>query len=297
MKHLAEIVEMAKAKGKRRLVVAAADDDVVLKAVQGSVNQGIISPILVGDKLKIIQIGNEIGFDISSVRIVDEPNPDATAKIAVSLINQGEADILMKGLIGTAPLLKAVVDREQGLRKNTLLSHFTLFESSYYHKLFGASDVAMNIAPTLDEKIHIINNSVEVMQKLGVLVPKVAMIGPVETINEKIESTVHAALLTVMNKRKQIKGCIIDGPLSLDNAISAEATSHKQIVSEVAGDADLLIVPDLDSGNILYKSLTFMGGALSAAIVTGARAPIVLTSRASDEESKILSIALAAAVG
>lgn len=297
MKHLAEIVEMAKAKGKRRLVVAAADDVVVLKAVLGSVNQGIILPVLVGDKHKIVKISNEIGLDISSVRIVDEPDPDATAKIAVALINQGEADILMKGLLGTAPLLKAVVDREHGLRKSTLLSHFTLFESSYYHKLFGAADVAMNIAPTLDEKIQIINNSVEVMQKLGVSVPKVAIIGPVETINEKIESTVHAALLTVMNKRKQIKGCIIDGPLSLDNAISAEATSHKQIVSEVAGDADLLIVPDLDSGNILYKSLTFMGGALSAAIVTGASAPIVLTSRASDEESKILSIALAAAVG
>jgi phosphate butyryltransferase len=296
MKHLTDIIALARAKGKRRLVIAAADDDTVLKSVQSVVNDGYILPIFIGNKQRIIKIGNDIGFDVSQFRIIDELNPEATAKIAVSLINHGEADILMKGLIGTAPLLKAVVDKENGLRKNNMISHFTLFESQYYHKLFGAADVAMNIAPTLEEKIYILKNSVEVMHKLGVNNPKVAVVAPVETINEKIESTVHAALLTVMNRRKQITGCIVDGPLALDNAISAEATSHKQIVSEVAGDADLLLVPDLDSGNILYKSLIFMGGALSAAIVTGAKVPIVLTSRAATEESKVMSIALAAAL-
>ncbi len=296
MKHLTDIIALARAKGKRRLVIAAADDDTVLKSVQSVVNDGYILPIFIGNKQRIIKIGNDIGFDVSQFRIIDELNPEATAKIAVSLINHDEADILMKGLIGTAPLLKAVVDKENGLRKNNMMSHFTLFESQHYHKLFGAADVAMNIAPTLEEKIYILKNSVEVMHKLGVNNPKVAIVAPVETINEKIESTVHAALLTVMNRRKQITGCIVDGPLALDNAISAEATSHKQIVSEVAGDADLLLVPDLDSGNILYKSLIFMGGALSAAIVTGAKVPIVLTSRAATEESKVMSIALAAAL-
>ena len=296
MKHLADIAQIARSKVKRRLVIAAAADDTVLKSVQSAVNEGYISPIFVGNKQQIVQIGHEIGFDVSIYPIVDEPNPEATAKIAVSLINKGEADILMKGLLGTAPLLKAVVDKDNGLRKSSLLSHFTLFESPYYHKLLGAADVAMNISPTLEEKIHILNNSVEVMHKLGVSNPKVAIVGPVETINEKIESTVHAALLTLMNKRKQITGCIVDGPLALDNAISAEATSHKQIVSEVAGDADLLLVSDLDSGNILYKSLIFMGGAISAAIVTGAKVPVVLTSRAASEESKVMSIALAAAL-
>ena len=294
MKYISEIVTLAKTKGIRRLVIAAAEDITILKAVQTVVNEGYILPIFVGDKQKIVKLSDDIGFNINKFEIIDEPNPDATARVAVSIINQGKADILMKGLLGTAPLLKAVVDRENGLRKNSMLSHFTLFESQYYHKLLGAADVAMNIAPTLEEKIHILNNSVKVMHKLGVTNPKVAVIGPVETINEKIESTVHAALLTMMNKRKQITGCIVDGPLAFDNAISAEATEHKKIISEVAGDADILLVPDLDSGNILYKSLLFMGGASSAAIVTGAKVPIVLTSRAASEQSKVFSIALAA---
>lgn len=294
MKYISDIVAMAKAKGLRRVVVAAAEDITVLKAIQAVVVAGYISPVLVGDKPKILKLSQEIGFDISNYEVIHESNSDATAKIAVKCINEGKADILMKGLLGTAPLLKAVVDKEEGLRKSKLLSHFTLFESQYYHKLFGVTDVAMNIAPTLDEKVQILNNAVEVMHKLGVLTPKVAIVSSVETVNEKIESTIHASILTMMNKRKQITGCIVDGPLALDNAISAEATEHKKIVSEVAGDADLLLVPDLDSGNILYKSLLFMGGASSAAIVTGAKVPIVLTSRADSEQNKVLSIALAA---
>ena len=294
MRHISEIKTLAKTKGIRRLVIAAADDITVLEAVQSVVSEGYIIPVLIGDKSKILKFSSDIGFEVKEFEIIDEPNPDATAKIAVALINQGKADILMKGLLGTAPLLKAVVDRDNGLRKNNMLSHFTLFESQYYHKLFGVADVAMNIAPTLEEKIYILNNSVEVMHKLGVDNPKVAVIAPVETINEKIESTIHAALLTMMNKRKQITGCIVDGPLALDNAISAEATKHKNIISDVAGDADILIAHNLDSGNILYKSLLFMGGALSAAIVTGAKVPIVLTSRADSEQNKVFSIALAA---
>ena len=201
MRHISEIKTLAKTKGIRRLVIAAADDITVLEAVQSVVSEGYIIPVLIGDKSKILKFSSDIGFEVKEFEIIDEPNPDATAKIAVALINQGKADILMKGLLGTAPLLKAVVDRDNGLRKNNMLSHFTLFESQYYHKLFGVADVAMNIAPTLEEKIYILNNSVEVMHKLGVDNPKVAVIAPVETINEKIESTVHAALLTMMNKR------------------------------------------------------------------------------------------------
>lgn len=294
MKYISEIVAMAKAKGIRRVVVAAAEDTTVLKAIQSVVNEGYISPLFVGDKSKIVKLSLEIGFDISRYEVIDEPNPDATARIAVQCINQGKADILMKGLLGTATLLKAVVDKEVGLRKSKLLSHFTLFESQYYHKLFAATDVAMNIAPTLEEKVHILNNAVDIMHKLGIANPKVAVVTPVETVNEKIESTVHAAILTAMNKRKQITGCIVDGPLALDNAISSEATEHKKIASDVAGDADILLVPDLDSGNILYKSLLFLGAASSAAVIAGAKVPIVLTSRAASEQSKVLSIALAA---
>ena len=296
MKYLSDIVQLAKSKGIRRLVVAAADDDTVLKAVRHVVNEGYIKPVLIGNKQEIIKICQDIDFKVDGIEIIDESVPAEISRIAVSIVQQGKADIIMKGLISTGVLLKAVVDKENGLRKGNLLSHFTLFESKYYHKLLAATDVAMNIAPTLEEKTHILNNAVEVMHNLGVSIPKVAVVTPVETINEKIESTVHAALLTVMNKRGQIRGCIVDGPLALDNAISAEATAHKKIISDVAGDADILLVPDLNSGNILYKSLMFMGEALSAAIVTGAKVPIVLTSRAASEQSKIVSIALAAAL-
>jgi phosphate butyryltransferase len=296
MKHLSEIVAMAKIKGIRRLIVAAADDDTVLKAIKEVVHEGYIVPILVGNKANILKIASEIKFNLSHIEIIDESDPTVIAYKSVSLITDGKGDILMKGFIATGTLLKAAVDKEKGLRKNNIISHFTLFESKHYHKLLGVTDVAMNIAPNLDEKIHILNNAVEVMHKLGINNPKVAIVTPVETVNEKIESTVHAAILTVMNKREQISGCIVDGPLAFDNAISFEATKHKKIISEVAGDADIILVPNLDSGNILYKSLLFMGEALSAAIITGAKVPIVLTSRAASEHSKIVSIALAASL-
>lgn len=294
MKHLSEIVEMAKVKGVRRIVVAAADDDTVLNAIKTVKSEGYIAPILVGNKANIQKMTDEINFDTTGIEIIDESDPSKIARKAVSLINEGKADILMKGLISTGILLKAVVDKEHGLRKSSVISHVTLFENRNYHKLFAATDVAMNIAPTLEEKVHILNNAVEVMHKLGVANPKVAVVAPVETVNEKIESTMHAAVLTMMNKRQQISGCIVDGPLAFDNAISAEATQHKKIISEVAGDADIILVPNLDCGNILYKSLVFMGDSLSAAIITGAKVPIVLTSRAASEHSKVVSIALAA---
>jgi phosphate butyryltransferase len=293
MKSLSDIMTMAKSKGVRRLSVASADDRSVLRAVQSAMSEGFIIPILIGNEKNILRISNEINFDVNGIEIIDETNPTVIARMAVSLINQGKADILMKGMIATAPLLKAVVDKENGLRKNRLLSHFTLFESKYYHKLFGVTDVAMNIAPSLEEKMQILNNAVEIMHKLDNSNPKVAILAPAETVNPKIESSIHAAILTMMNRRGQIKGCVVDGPLAFDNAISAEATGHKGIVSEVAGDADILLVPELNSGNILYKTLLFMGGALSVAIVTGAKVPIVLTSRAASEHSKLMSMALA----
>ena len=202
----------------------------------------------------------------------------------------------MKGLVSTAPLLKAVLNKANGLRKAPTLSHFAIIESPYYHKLLGITDAGMNIAPEFDEKVNIINNSIEVFHRLGNMNPKVAIIGPLEMVNPKIESTMHAAMLTVMNQRGQIKGCIIDGPFAIDNAISSKAAEHKGIKSEVAGDADILVAPELNSGNILYKALMFMGGCTSAAVIMGERVPIVLTSRADTDKSKMMSIALAAAM-
>jgi phosphate butyryltransferase len=291
-----ELVTIAKTKCVKRLVVACAEDDAVLKAVQKASKEGFITPILIGNKQKIIDLCNSLSINATNIEIIDEPEPSLTAYKAVALINAGKADILMKGLLSTAMLLKAVITKDNGLRKAQILSHFAIFESKFYHKIFGISDAAMNIAPTFEEKIHILNNAVDVMHKLGISTPKVAILSPVETISEKIESTIHASMLTVMNKRNQIKGCIVDGPLSLDNIVSAEAAKHKSIVSDVAGDADIIIVPELDCGNALYKSLIFMSGAMSAAIVAGAKVPIVLTSRADSEQNKFLSIAFAAAL-
>jgi phosphate butyryltransferase len=276
------------------IAVAAAADLPVLKAIQQAYSHKLIIPILIGDTLKIKRLCDEIAFDCSSFTLIEEPDPKKAAHLAVQLIKEKKADILMKGMVTTAQLLKAVVQKDGGLRKNPILSHFALFESPYYHKLLGITDAAMNISPTLEEKADIIRNAVEIMHLLGNTNPKIAVVTPLEIINEKIESTVHAAKLTQMNRDNLLNGCIIEGPLALDNAISKEAAEHKGIKSVVAGDADVLLVSDLNSGNVLYKSLIFLGGAISAGVITGAKVPIVLTSRADSEHSKLLSIALAA---
>jgi phosphate butyryltransferase len=177
-----------------------------------------------------------------------------------------------------------------------VLSHLALFEIPGYHKLLAVTDAAMNICPDAEEKVSIIRNAVEVYHRLGQKNPKIAVIGPVEIVNQKIESTVHASMLTLMNRRGQITGCLIDGPLALDNAVNKEAAEHKGIISEVAGDVDIILTPDLNSGNILYKSLIFLAGSTSAAIVMGADSPVVLTSRADSEASKLMSVVLAAAL-
>src|SRR6056297_3139539 len=296
LKSLNDIIDLAKGKETRRLVVAAAADKPVLEAVKNAYQEKIIIPVLVGTKAKIKQICKEIDFNLSGVVIYDEDNPVKASVKAVSLIREGKAEILMKGLVSTAPLLKAVLDKEAGLRKGATLSHFALIESPHYHKLIGVTDAAMNVAPEFKEKVDIINNAVDAMHGIGVENPKVAVVGPLEVVNPKIESTSHAAMLTMMNRRNQIKGCIIDGPLAIDNAVSKQAAEQKGIVSEVAGDADILMAPDLNSGNILYKSLMFLGGSTSAAVIMGAKVPIVLTSRADTETSKLMSIALAAAM-
>jgi phosphate butyryltransferase len=202
----------------------------------------------------------------------------------------------MKGMVSTGVLVKAILDKENGLLNGALLSHIAFFETPHYHKLLCITDAALNIAPDVTDKADIIRNAVKAFHKLGIKQPKVAILAAVETVNPKMEATMHAAILAMMQKRNQIEGCIVDGPLALDNAISAQAADHKGIVSEVAGDADILVTPDLNAGNMLYKSLIFLGGAVTAAVVAGASVPVVLTSRADSDRSKFLSIALAAAM-
>jgi phosphate butyryltransferase len=216
-------------------------------------------------------------------------------EMAVKMVSSKQADILMKGKVGTSTLLKCVLNKEWGLRTGRLLSHIALFEVNTYHKLFAVTDVAMNIAPNLQDKIAIINNSISCLHKLGIPLPKVAVLGAVEMVNENMEATLDAALLSKMNQRDQIKGCIIDGPLAFDNAISLESAQHKGIRSEVAGDTDLLLMPDIEVGNVLYKSLVFFAKAKVASMILGALAPIVLTSRSDSEQAKYDSILLSAA--
>jgi len=291
---LEQLIEIARIKQKKRIAVAAASDESVLCAINNACRNNIIEPLLIGNKSEIIKISTLKGYDISEWNIIDEKDPVQAVCIAVANIRSGNADILMKGMVSTAPLLKAVLDKTNGLKKNHILSHFTLFKSSYYHKLFAISDAAMNISPDLNEKKIIIENAVEIFHRLGNNMPKVAVLSPLETVNEKIRSTVDASDLKELNQKGIITGCIVDGPLALDNAVSLDAAKKKNINSPVAGDADLLITPDLNSGNILYKCLTFLSDAQSAAIITGATVPIVLTSRADNEDIKLYSIALAA---
>lgn len=279
----------------KKLVLAAAQDQHSLGAVIRAWQDRIIEPILVGDKETIQNICASNNYDISGVRIIHEPDTEMAVEIAVKMASNKQADILMKGKVGTSTLLKCVLNKEWGLRTGNLLSHFALFEVETYHKVIAVTDVAMNIAPNLQDKIAIINNSVSCLIKLGYKMPKVAVLGAVEMVNENMEATLHAALLSKMNQRDQIKNCIIDGPLAFDNAISLESAQYKGIRSEVAGDTDLLLMPDIEVGNVLYKSLVFFAKAKVASLILGARVPIVLTSRSDSEQAKYDSILLSAA--
>jgi phosphate butyryltransferase len=296
LKTLSQLVEKASGKGIRKLVVAVAQDEDVLMAVNSAVQSNLVSPVLVGNLDEIMSMAKKLGIDTDQAELVHEPDAGKACEEAVRIIKSGDGEILMKGLVSTGLFVKAILDKEKGLLRGGLLSHLALFESSYYHKIIGLTDAALNIAPDLNEKALIIQNAVRVYHRLGIEKPLIAVLAPVETVNPKIESTVHAGMLSMMQKKNQICGCLIDGPLALDNAVSKHAAVHKGIVSEVAGNADLLVAPDLDCGNMIYKSLNFLGGAVSAAIVAGACVPVVLTSRADQDKSKFLSIALAAAM-
>lgn len=280
----------------KKLVLAAAQDQDSLGAVLRASKDGVVIPVLVGDSDGIRNIADANGYDISDIRIIHEPVTEKAVELSVKLASSKEAEILMKGKVGTSTLLKCVLNREWGLRTGKLLSHFALFEVETYHKLIAVTDVAMNISPNLQDKIAIVNNSVNCLHQLGIANPKVAVLGAVEMVNESMGATLDAALLSKMNQRDQIKGCIIDGPLAFDNAVSIESAKHKGIKSEVAGDTDLLLMPDIEVGNVLYKSLVFFAKAKVASVILGAATPIVLTSRSDSEQAKYDSIMLAAAV-
>jgi len=296
LKHLSEFKNLLDKYQRRRLVLAAAEDLNALSAVMKAAGDGIIEPILVGDKEELLRLAAENSFDLSGILMVHEPDNTQATEIAVKMVRSGQADFLMKGRVGTSTLLKAVLNKEWGLRSGALLSHIAFFEVKHYHKIIAVTDTAMNIEPNLQDKIAIVNNSVKCLNKLGYDQPKVAILGAVEKVNENMRATLDAALMSKMNQRDQIENCLIDGPLAFDNAVSLESAVHKGIKSEIAGDTDLLLMPDIEVGNVLYKSLVFFAEAKVAAVILGAAAPIVLTSRSDSDEAKYDSIMLAAAI-
>lgn len=263
-----------------------------LESVVEAAEQGLIEPILVGPQGKLLALAARMQLDIARFRLVDMPDGPSAAAAAVALVRAGEAQLLMKGSLHTDELLSAVVRRETGLRTSSRLSHVFVMDVPTYHKLLLVTDAAINIFPTLEEKRDICQNAIGLAQALGVKQPKVAVLSAVEGINPKMPSTTDAASLCKMADRGQITGALIDGPLAMDNAISAEAARTKGIRSAVAGDPDILLAPDLEAGNILAKQLTFMAQADAAGIVLGARVPIILTSRADSVRARLASCAL-----
>lgn len=287
-----EIINEAIKKGPKKIAIAAAEDEHVLRAIKLAKENKIVNPILIGSKKSIEKISRNINLDLSDVKIINSNNKEDSSYKAASLIDSGEADLLMKGLLDTTIILKAILNKDFNLKNKKLLSHVGVLKVKTFDRIFIVSDSAMNIKPNIEDKIGIIKNAVIVANALGIEVPKVALISPVEKVNPKIESTIEAAEITRLNRTGEITGCIISGPLALDNAVSIEAAKLKGITDPAAGKADILIPPDLASANILNKSMEYFAAAEKAGVIIGAKMPIVLTSRASNSLAKLNSIAL-----
>lgn len=281
---------------KKRLVVAFANDEHSIEAVHMAVEKGIVEGILVGDENEISKVCKEHGYKLSNFKIVHEPDEAKAAQKAVELVRNGEGDALMKGLVSTDKYMRAILNKETGIAiPNAVLTHVTVMESNGYHKLLVVSDVAIIPLPDLNQKIAMIKYVTGVAKKMGIAKPKVALITPTEQVLPKVQSTVEAAVLSKMAERGQIVSSIaVEGPLALDVAIDKEAAEIKKINSEVAGDADCLIFPNLETGNVFYKTNTKMCNTRLGAILMGAKAPCVLSSRGDSVDTKLNSIALAA---
>jgi phosphotransacetylase len=264
-----------------------------LSAAVEAANKGLIIPILVGPRDKIESTAKAAGIDLSNFQIIDVPHSHAAAAKAVELLREAQAEVLMKGSLHTDELMAAVVARDKGLRTERRISHVFVMDVPTYHKVLIVTDGAINIAPTLEDKVDICQNAIDLAISLGRERPKVAILAAVETVTSKMPATIDAAALCKMAERGQITGGLLDGPLAFDNAISKQAAETKGIHSEVAGDPDILLAPDLEAGNILAKQLTFLANADSAGLVLGARVPIILTSRADSVRSRIASCAVA----
>lgn len=296
MKHLEELITAAKAAPRKRLVAAYANDSHTIGATSRAIDLGIVDVTLVGDIDTIKKVCQEEGIDVNKFELVQEANEAKAAAKAVALINEGKGQILMKGLCSTDKYMRAVLNKENGLMPagKPVLSHVSVFEVPTYHKLLITSDVAVIPAPDFKQKTAIVNYVINTAHTLGIECPKVAMIAATEQMLTGMPACVDAALIATMNRRGQIKGAIVDGPLAMDVAIDKESAQIKKLDSEVAGDADCLVWPAIEPGNVFYKTATKFAGAELAAMVVGAKVPCILSSRGDSVQTKTYSIALAA---
>ena len=296
-KTFADLIAKVNECGTKKVAVAVAQDSAVLEAVKAAKERKIADAILVGDEAKIKEIASSMDMDLSGFEIINVEDTTQAALTAVKLVHEGKADMYMKGLIDTKGFLKSVLDQDVGLRTGKPLSHVCVFDIEGIDHLLFLTDVAFIPYPTLEDKINIIHNTLEITSACGIENPKVAPLAAVEVVNPKMPATVEADELTQMNQRGEITGCIVDGPLSLDLAIDAEAAKHKGATGRaIQGDADILLFPDIHAGNLVYKCLVHTAKVVNGNILTGTKAPVILTSRSDDFETKVNSIALGAVV-
>ncbi len=291
---LKQMAALVKGGPLKRVAVACGQDPDIIEALARAVNEKMAQAILIGDQKKTEELAKKFNIDPKIFTLIDEPDYKKAAARAVAMVRQGEADVLMKGLIDTAVYARAYLDKENGLVTGATVSHVGVFEIPKFNRLLIVTDAAQIPYPDFNQKVDMINHAVSVAKRLGLETPKVAVLTATEKVNPKWPCSLEAAQLSKMAERGQIKGCLVDGPLSLDGAVSPECAQGKGIVSPVAGQADILVTPDIQAGNILYKALTQLAGATVAAMVIGTSAPVVLTSRTDTDDAKFYSIVLAA---
>ena len=287
-----DLLEEAVRIGPKSIAIAAAEDEDVLLAAQEAEQRGLADCVLIGDREGIRGLAKEHNIDVSHMMIVHEPDTRVAARKAMELVRMGHADIAMKGLVATGRFLKAALDRDNGLRTGRLFSHVGIFEIPGFDRLLFVTDAGVVVAPDMEQKIEIVQNAIYVAHKLGIEEPKVAILAATEMVNPRIPTTLDAANLSKMADRGQIRGGLVDGPLALDNAICPESVAIKGIKSQVAGYADILVTPDVEAGNLLAKAISYFAKAKMAAIVVGAKAPLVVASRSDSHETKLVSMAL-----
>jgi phosphate butyryltransferase len=296
IKSFDQLLDLVKKRKKKNLAICCAEGKEIIQAAKMAEDEGILTSILIGNKDKIEKICQEVSLDLSKTEIVNEQNPELTPQVAVELVKEKKADMLMKGKVSTAGLLKAVLDKEKGLRAGKLLSHVAVVEVKNYPKLMLVTDGGMNIRPDVTKKVEILKNAIQVAKKLGIEKPKAACLTAIETVNPDMPETIDASVITKMAEREDIKDVIVDGPLAFDVAIDKKSAQIKGIDSRIAGDTDIFLVPDIASGNIMIKALIYLADAKVGGIVVGGGAPIVLLSRSDTAQMKLYSMALGAAI-